>query len=219
MIPRGMTTTSNTNYHRKLEELIRNLDKRPRLLLHSCCAPCSSYCLTYLLPHFDVTCYFYNPNITDKAEYDLRLRQMYILTDGLYKEFGNSDLHPQDHPISVIEGDYEPEVFIKRAEDEGVTGEPEGGSRCTMCFTMRLNRTYELARKEGYDYFGTTLTISPHKNAQLINSLGYSIGGSMWLFADFKKNEGYKRSIELSKQFGLYRQNYCGCHMSRCIDE
>ncbi|MBQ6129726.1 MAG: epoxyqueuosine reductase QueH [Lachnospiraceae bacterium] len=215
MICRPMTTTYNTNYQHRLEEIISGLDTRPRLLLHSCCAPCSSYCLTYLLPHFDVDCYFYNPNITDKEEYDLRLQQMYILVDELHKLLRDTGLHPSDQRIRIIEGDYEPEVFIKRTEDEGLTSEPEGGSRCSMCFTMRLTKTYELASKEGYDYFATTLTISPHKNAQLINSIGYLIGGDMWLPGDFKKNDGYKRSTELSKQFGLYRQNYCGCSYSQ----
>ena len=205
------TTKSNTNYHRKLEELISKLDRRPKLLLHSCCAPCSSYCLIYLLPYFDITCFFYNPNITDRDEYDKRLAELYRLCEILSKGTVLSDTFS----LRVIEGDYEPGVFTSNVEERGLTGEPEGGRRCDMCFRMRLQKTYETALAAGADYFATTLTISPHKNAQLINEIGYSIDKDMWLPADFKKNDGYKRSIELSAKYDLYRQNYCGCWLSR----
>ncbi len=203
---------NNINYQKELEKIIgKDLSgPRKRLFLHSCCAPCSSYCLIYLLKHFDITCFYYNPNITDADEYQKRLGELKKLIRIVNDEYGVC--------IGLVEGGYEPDAFIKNVNDGDLADCPEGGRRCDMCFRMRLEKTYETAASNGYDYFATTLTISPHKNAQLINTIGYGIAsgdGPMWLPADFKKNDGYKRSIELSAKYDLYRQNYCGCWLSR----
>lgn len=208
---------NKVNYHKETEKVIASLTDRPRLLLHSCCAPCSSYCLIYLLPHFDITCFYYNPNITDADEYDKRIRELVRLSDTLNEEFAPSE---KITPIKVIAGDYEPEVFLEAVKKGGLENCPEGGDRCRMCFGMRLRKTYELACAEGFDYFTTTLTISPLKDAQVINDIGYAVAdssedGPMWLPSDFKKNDGYKRSIELSRKYDLYRQSYCGCIYSK----
>lgn len=203
------------NYDKELEKIIASPDpcgkKRRSLMIHSCCAPCSSYCLIYLLAHFDITCFYYNPNITDEDEYDKRLGELRKLIALVNEEYGSS--------IGLIEGEYEADAFIKKVEECDLANCPEGGRRCDMCFRMRLGKTYEIAKEKGFDYFATTLTISPHKNAQLINEIGYAIAGDgegpMWLPADFKKKDGYKQSIELSAKYDLYRQNYCGCWLSR----
>ncbi len=205
---------NNINYQKELEKIMGTVPAgAPKtLLIHSCCAPCSSYCLIYLLHHFDITCFYYNPNITDKEEYDKRLGELRKLIKLVNEEYGVS--------IGLIEGEYERDAFLRNAEEGGLTGCPEGGKRCDMCFRMRLDKTYEVATRKGFDYFATTLTISPHKNAQLINTIGYEIAGKsdgpMWLPADFKKNDGYKKSIELSAKYELYRQDYCGCIFSKC---
>lgn len=201
---------NNVNYGKELEKILKGIDAPDqKLLLHSCCAPCSSYCLIYLLPYFDITCFYYNPNITDDKEYDKRRRELHRLIDAI------NDEYDPPHKIKVIDGEYERDKFVEMVKEQSLEACPEGGSRCGMCFNMRLNRTYEIARDKGFDLFTTTLTISPHKNAQLINSIGYAIvaadDGPVWLPADFKKNDGYKRSIELSAKYELYRQNYCGC--------
>ncbi len=193
------------NYHKELEKIIGCLSYRPKLLLHSCCAPCSSYCLIYLREYFDVTCLYYNPNITDREEYAKRLAELHRLAELL-------------GGIEVIDGDYEPDRFLDEVRKQDLAGCPEGGVRCAMCFYMRLAKTYEVASAGGFEYFTTTLTISPHKNAETINRIGMDIakdGKVMWLPSDFKKNDGYKRSIELSAQYDLYRQNYCGCIYSK----
>lgn len=207
---------NDINYDKELRKITGSLATRPKLMLHSCCAPCSSYCLIYLLPYFDITCLYYNPNITEKDEYDKRVAELVRLADMLNEEYDPSKKGWGN--ISVIEGDYEPEKFIDAVRSEGLEECPEGGRRCGMCFTMRLQKTYELAADNGFDYFTTTLTISPLKNAKVINDIGYSIaegGKVMWLPSDFKKNDGYKRSVELSAKYELYRQNYCGCWLSR----
>ena len=201
------------NYDEKLSEIIRGLDHRPVLLMHSCCAPCSSYCLIYLMPYFDITCYYYNPNITDDGEYEKRARELERLADMLNDEF---DPVRQGHaPVTVITGRYDPDSFIEEVRSRGLEDCPERGSRCGMCFDMRLRETYREAERAGAEYFTTTLTISPQKDAQLINSIGYGIseGGerTKWLPSDFKKRDGYRKSVELSGKYGLYRQNYCGC--------
>ena len=207
------------NIHKELEKLIAGLDHRPKLLLHSCCAPCSSYCVIYLLPHFDVTCFYYNPNITDREEYEKRLSELHRLSriisvPGLPEGYGSKS----DAAFDIIDGEYEPERFTGAVRSQDLEGCPEGGRRCDMCFRMRLSKTLEVAKAGGFEYFTTTLTISPHKNAQLINDIGNELakdGQVMWLPSDFKKNDGYKRSIELSKEYGLYRQNFCGCIYSK----
>ena len=205
---------NDVNYQKELESLIRSLTTRPKLLLHSCCAPCSSYCLIYLIPYFDITCFYYNPNITDRDEYDKRIAELHRLTDTLNEEYAHSPFF--ESPISVIDGEYEPDVFVSKVTEGDLAACPEGGRRCEMCFSLRLAKTHETAVSLGFDYFTTSLTISPLKNAKLINEIGYSLSdGAFWLPSDFKKNDGYKKSIELSQKYGLYRQNYCGCDYSR----
>ena len=160
-----LTKNCNVNYAKELDKIIRTLDHRPKLLLHSCCAPCSSYCLIYLLEHFDITCFYYNPNITDADEYKKRVAELRRLVATLNDEYSLTD----SHPIKIIEGDYEPDRFIRSVENENLAACPEGGQRCRMCFGMRLKKTYEEANLGNFEYFTTTLTISPLKNAQLIN--------------------------------------------------
>ena len=189
------------NYQKKLDQIIAGLTDRPRLALHSCCAPCSSYVMEYLSKYFDITLFYYNPNIYPPEEYDHRLSEQLRLCDC----FG----------IPTILCDYDPERYFELVR--GLEQEPEGGTRCTKCFEMRLDYTAALAKQHGFDLLTTTLTISPHKNAPLINTIGESVAkkyGMQWLPGDFKKKEGYKRSIQLSKDYDLYRQNYCGCKFS-----
>lgn len=195
------------NYQRKMEEEIASLSvgQRPRLLLQCCCAPCSSSVLAVLTAHFDVTVYFYNPNIYPQAEYEKRLAQLPKLLAGA--EYGKQ--------IQVLEAPYVPADFFAAAK--GLEEEPEGGARCTECFRLRLRETAKQAKTRGFDYFTTTLTVSPHKNAAVLNEIGLSLGeefGVKFLPSDFKKKEGYKESIRLSKAYDLYRQDYCGCVFS-----
>lgn len=200
---------NNINYQKELDRVIAAQQQRgetPRLLLHVCCAPCSSYCLEYLSRYFVVTVYYYNPNISIKEEYLHRLHEEQRLVGEM--DFLN--------PVTVIEGKYEPQVFFDAVR--GFEQEPEGGKRCEKCFALRLNAAAQMAKDGGFDYFTTTLTISPLKNARLLNEIGAAAGetcGVKWLYSDFKKKEGYKRSIVLSKKYNLYRQNYCGCVFSR----
>lgn len=226
---------NNINYQKELEKelaIISRLDKRPRLLLHSCCAPCSSYCLVYLRQWFDITCLYYNPNITDKNEYDLRVAELHRLVDSLNSEpvaigrddYGNavlieksiSDMKTAFGSLNVIDGVYEPEKFFDAVRLFNLAGEPEGGKRCEVCFDMRLKETARIAIESGYDYFCTSLTISPLKNASVLNNIGINIangsdGQIKWLPSDFKKRNGYKLSVELCARYDMYRQNYCGC--------
>lgn len=191
-----------TNYQKALETLIAGLRHKPRLLLHACCAPCATYVLEYLSPHFEITVFYYNPNISPQSEHDLRLQEARRTA----AHFG----------AGFVETPWRPEEFERAAK--GLEDAPEGGARCTGCFGLRLQKTAQLARAGGYDYFATTLTISPLKDAQLLNRLGEEAGlrqGVAHLPGDFKKKEGYKRSIQLSAQLGLYRQSYCGCKYSK----
>lgn len=196
------------NYQRELDRVIvenQRLGKTPRLLLHVCCAPCSSYCLEYLTEYFEITVYYYNPNISIKEEYLHRLNE----EKRLIREMNFKN------PVTVIEGNYNPREFFDAVK--GLEAEPEGGKRCEKCFELRLNSTAQMAKDGGFDYFTTTLTISPLKNAQLLNEIGERVGklhGVNWLYSDFKKKEGYKRSIVLSKEHNLYRQSFCGCIFS-----
>ena len=174
-----------------------------RLLLHSCCAPCSSYCLSEVAPAFQTTVFYYNPNLDSREEYEKRKAEQirFLCETGL---------------AAFLDCDYSPEDFMKAAS--GYEGEAEGGARCEKCFTLRLSRTAQEAKRGGYDYFGTTLTVSPLKNAALINVIGFALGkeyGVCYLPSDFKKRGGYLKSIELSKVHSLYRQNYCGCIYSK----
>ena len=197
------------NYQKELDRTIAEIQQRgevPKLLLHVCCAPCSSYCLEYLSEYFEITVFYFNPNISIKEEYEHRLNEekRYISL----KEF--------KHPIKITESRYDPQEFF--AAVKGLEREPEGGLRCRECFKLRLEESAKKAKELGFDYFTTTLTISPLKNAELLNEIGAQMGekyGVSWLYSDFKKKEGYKRSIELSREYDLYRQNYCGCVFSR----
>ncbi len=192
--------------NKELKKLIEKIDAEgvtPSLLLHACCAPCASYPLELLAPHFDVTLLYYNPNITEREEYEKRLSELKRLSH----EFG----------FNVIDGGFSETAFFDAVK--GLEREPERGSRCTVCFDMRLKETARIA-KDKFDYFATTLTLSPLKNASLINEIGkgYSSERTKYLPTDFKKEGGNQRSIELSKKHNLYRQNYCGCLFSKRKD-
>lgn len=202
---------NKVNYQKELDRIIDGLGQQgepPRLLLHVCCAPCSSYCLEYLSEYFDITVYYYNPNISKKEEYLKRLaeEERYISV----KEF--------KRPVKLTESNYDPQEFFDAVR--GLEKEPEGGLRCRECFRLRLEASAKKAKELGFEWFTTTLTISPLKNAAMLNEIGAEMGekyGVKWLPSDFKKKEGYKRSIELSREYGLYRQDYCGCVFSRVV--
>lgn len=193
------------NYRLVLDRELEGVAKSgrvPSLLLHACCAPCSSYVLEYLSEYFYITLFFYNPNISSADEYEKRAAELRRLAGGM----------PLKNPVKIIEGNYEPERFSEIAK--GMEDIPEGGERCFRCYEMRLRKTAALAAESGFDYFTTTLSISPHKNAMKLNEIGGGLAdefGVDYLYSDFKKRGGYKRSCELSAQYGLYRQNYCGC--------
>lgn len=195
------------NYQKETDSVIESLNGTvPTLLLHSCCAPCSSYTLEYLSRYFSITVFYFNPNISPKAEFDKRFAEQKRLIEAL----------PAENKISLICGDYNYDEFLNIAR--GYESVPEGGERCFRCYRMRLEKTAELAKQKGFDYFCTTLSISPLKNSQKINEIGFDVAekyGVKWLPSDFKKREGYKRSIELSKEYDLYRQNFCGCVFSK----
>lgn len=182
---------------------------KPSLLLHSCCGPCSTAVIERLLDRFELTVFFYNPNMSDIEEYERRTRAQRIVIERFNQIIG------EGRKIKYIESPYEPEEFYKVVS--GYENEPEGGKRCTKCFGIRLGETAKLAEKEGYDYFATTLTVSPHKDSKLISQIGNGLEEKYnikYLDENFKKKDGFKRSIELSKEFGLYRQDYCGCKYS-----
>ena len=184
--------------------------EKNRLLLHSCCGPCSTACVERLAPAYKVTVFFYNPNITEREEYEKR-RQAQI---DFLRQY-NEKLPPDDR-IEFIEGEYAPEEFFARAA--GLESEPEGGLRCTECFRLRLERTAQAALRTGNQLFGTTLTVSPHKSYSLVSAIGCALAsqyGLEFLDVDFKKRAGFQRSIQMSREYGLYRQNYCGCEFSK----
>ena len=190
---------------KKIGELAKN-GIRPRLLLHCCCAPCSSYVLEYLSKYMDITCYYYNPNISPEEEHTARAEELIRLSkemEGLKN-------------VSVVVTDYTPQDFD--AISKGLENEREGGPRCFKCYRLRLEYSAAYAKAHGFDYFTTTLSISPHKNAEVLNRIGGELSekyGVPYLFSDFKKKNGYRRSCELSDQYGLYRQDFCGCEFSR----
>ncbi len=195
------------NYQKQLDTIIENLgDKVPSLLLHTCCAPCSSYCIEYLSQYFNITVLYYNPNIYPEAEYIKRKEEQKRLISEMKTKY----------PVKLLDCDFESEKFYEMAK--GMENCREGGERCFKCYELRLRKTAIEAQKGEYDYFTTSLTISPLKNAQKINEIGdelekeYSV---KFLPSDFKKREGYKRSIELSREYDLYRQDYCGCVFSQ----
>ena len=197
------------NYQKELDRILEKLEKEgrvPRLLLHSCCAPCSSYVLEYLSRYFEITVLYYNPNIYPPDEYRLRAEEERQLIARM----------PFVHPVTMKEGTYAPQLFYEAAR--GLEGEPEGGKRCEACYELRLKEAAREAKAGGYDFFTTTLSISPLKPAGKLNQIGERVAeeyGTVYLPSDFKKRDGYKRSIELSREYGLYRQNYCGCVYSR----
>ena len=198
------------NYQKELDKVIEGLGKdgrgTPRLLLHSCCAPCSSYVLEYLSQYFDITVYYYNPNISPEGEYEARVTEQ----KRLIREMDTP------RPVAFLAGRYEPEEF--QAIARGHEDDKEGGERCFRCYRLRLEDAAGKAAEGGFDYFTTTLSISPMKNAQKLNEIGEALAeeyGVPYLVSDFKKREGYKRSVELSGTFGLYRQDYCGCVYSK----
>lgn len=208
---------NNVNYHRLLAELLIEKEKKgevPSLLLHSCCAPCSSYCLEFLSHYTDITVFYFNPNITSEEEYRMRFEEQKRLIEEM----------PFERPVKLIEGRYNPESFFEMAK--GLEAAPERGPRCRNCYEMRLKETAKIAVQGGFDYFATTLTLSPLKPSGIINDIGFETAKGLegiykdiklpeYLASDFKKNNGYKRSIELSAQYNLYRQNYCGCVFSK----
>ena len=198
------------NYQRELDKVLENIPKGTlHLFLHSCCAPCSSYVLEYLRRYFLITVFYYNPNISFAEEYQHRLSEQKHLIECYNREEGG-------YPIQVVEGEYAPECFFAMAK--GLEECPEGGERCEGCFRLRLEETARQALAAKADYFTTTLTISPLKNAPLLNQIGEELAaayGVPWLPSDFKKKNGYKRSVELSAKYELYRQDYCGCVFSK----
>lgn len=196
------------NYQFLLEKKLQVLQgegRVPKLLLHSCCAPCSSYVLEYLSNYFHITVFYYNPNIYPDEEYQKRVEEQRQLIQKM----------PVKYPIEFVEGHFEKDLFFQ--EIKGLENEPEGGKRCEKCFHLRLEKTAALAKELGMDFFTTTLSISPMKNAVLLNDIGNELAEIYqiaYLNSDFKKKNGYKRSIELSREYGMYRQDYCGCIFS-----
>lgn len=199
----------NINYQKELEKTIKlyeHSEHKPTLILHSCCAPCSSYVLEYLNRFFDISLLFFNPNIYPQQEYEKRLTELkrFIINYNF------------ENQIDIINSQYNPDEFFSMAR--GLEQSPEGGERCFKCYEMRLMKTALVAKERNADYFTTTLSISPYKNARKLNEIGKKLSeqtGVKYLCSDFKKNNGYKRSIELSHQYGLYRQHYCGCIFSQ----
>lgn len=201
------------NYQKELDQLIeenKEKGKVPRLLLHSCCAPCSSYVLEYLSKYFEITVYYYNPNIYPPSEYGKRVKEQQNLIASMNFE----------HPVTMNTGVYEPDEFYRIVK--GLESEGEGGNRCFACYRLRLQEAAKVAEAGHFDYFTTTLSISPLKNAEKLNEIGEKLAREYrvsYLPSDFKKREGYKRSVELSAEYGLYRQDYCGCVYSKAERE
>lgn len=196
------------NYQRELDKIISEISEKnitPTLLLHSCCAPCSSYVLTYLAEYFKITVFYYNPNIYPESEYTYRVNEVKRLIEEL----------PVKNKISFIEGEYNPDLFFETVK--GFEDEKEGGERCFKCYDLRIKEAAEIAKREGFDYYTTTLSISPHKNAGKLNEIGekYADETTKHLPSDFKKKNGFKESVRLSEKYNLYRQNYCGCVFSK----
>ncbi|MBP3325455.1 MAG: epoxyqueuosine reductase QueH [Coprococcus sp.] len=199
----------NTNYYMLMEKQIEEYStfkEKKKLLLHCCCAPCSSHCLEVLHQYFEITAYFYNPNITDYDEYIKRYHELSRFVKNVYT----------DKTVATFLEEHDSKSFLDMAE--GMEHLPERGARCYECYKLRLDKSARYAKENGFDVFTTTLSISPHKNAAWLNEIGEELSdkyGITYLYSDFKKKNGYKRSIELSEQYGLYRQNFCGCEFSR----
>lgn len=195
----------NINYNEEMKKIISNLDDHNKLLLHSCCGPCSSSVIERLRDYFDITVIYYNPNIEPKVEYEKRKSEQLRLLNELGIKFMD---------IDYLNNEYHEKI-------KGYENEPENGLRCPLCFELRLDKTASKAKENNFDYFGTTLTVSPHKNSKIINEIGLKLEekyGVKFLLSDFKKEDGYKRSIELSKKYDLYRQDYCGCLYSKGVN-
>lgn len=196
------------NYQKKLDKIISEISEKnitPTLLLHSCCAPCSSYVLTYLAEYFKITVFYYNPNIYPESEYNYRVNEVKRLIEEL----------PVKNKISFVEGEYDPNLFFETVK--GLENEEEGKERCFKCYELRIKEAAEIAKSDGFDYYTTTLSISPHKNAEKLNEIGerYADEKTKHLPSDFKKKNGFKESVRLSEKYNLYRQNYCGCVFSK----
>ncbi len=215
---------NRVNYAKELEKRIEEFQRDgryPKLLLHACCAPCSSYCLEYLRQFFDITVFYYNPNIMREPEYRKRVEEEKHLIAEYNRQVESGDfegMHSDENArrIEIIEGDYIVSDYLEAIK--GLESCPEGGERCTKCFELRLEESAKIASEGGFEFFTTTLTISPLKDAERLNRIGSQMGekyGVQFLPSDFKKKEGYKRSIELSHKFDLYRQDFCGCEFSR----
>ncbi len=194
------------SYYKLCLQELEKLKNRPHILLHSCCAPCSSWVITFLTKYFDITILYYNPNISPIEEYEKRKAEQIRLINEIEHE----------GKIDIIDCDYDNDIYESRIK--GYEKCQERGERCTICFNLRLEKSAMIAKENNFDYFCSTLTVSPYKNAKLINEIGAELGKKYqvkWLYSDFKKNDGYKKSIELSKQYNLYRQDYCGCIYSK----
>lgn len=198
---------SNANFQIEMEKTIKELGgRRPSLLMHACCAPCSSYVLESIASYFDVTMLYYNPNITPESEYKKRLEELQRLIRDA--DFASD--------VKTLECEYDEDEFFEAVK--GLENCPEGGERCFKCYRLRLEKTAKAAKEHGFEYFATTLSISPYKNSRKLAEISMQLAeqyGVKWLPSDFKKRGGYKRSIELSQEYGLYRQNYCGCIFSK----
>lgn len=203
-----MEKKQKVNYQVKLDQILeeeKKKDRVPKLLLHSCCAPCSTYVLEYLTPYFEIGVLYYNPNIHPSEEFFKREAEQ--------ERFIN--LVDKVNPINLIKAEYNPREFFQKVKGHEL--DPEGGARCGLCFELRLGEAAKYAKMHGYDYFATTLSVSPHKNEQVLNEIGQKLEEQYdikYLYADFKKKNGFKRSIELCNQFDIYRQEYCGCVFS-----
>lgn len=196
------------NYSNKCEQILNELKEKKKLLLHSCCGPCSSYVITYLTNYFDITVLYYNPNIYPYEEYIKRKNEQIKVIELLNSKSTNN--------IDIMDCDYDNNLYEKKIK--GLEMEPERGKRCEICYKLRIEKTANIAKDNKYDYFCTTLSVSPYKNANLINKIGEEMEQKYnikWLYSDFKKKDGYKKSIMLSQKYNLYRQNYCGCIYSK----
>ncbi len=196
------------NYSNKCEQILNEIKEKKRLLLHSCCGPCSSYVITYLTNYFDITVLYYNPNISPYEEYIKRKNEQIKIIELLNSKSKNN--------IDIMDCDYDNNLYEEKIK--GLEMEPERGKRCEICYKLRIEKTANIAKENNYDYFCTTLSVSPYKNANLINKIGEEMEQKYkikWLYSDFKKKDGYKKSIMLSQKYNLYRQNYCGCIYSK----
>ena len=197
------------NYNKKMLDMIKEIEssgKTPKLLLHSCCAPCSSHVISTLTPYFDITILYYNPNIEPQEEYLKRKNE----------EIRFIKEYPKENKLDILDCDYDNDLFHEMSK--GLEMIPEGGERCSKCYELRMRKTATVAKENGYDYFATTLTVSPLKNSQKLNEIGAKLESEInipYLYSDFKKENGYKHSIELAKEYNLYRQDYCGCVYSK----